>query len=519
MAGDVQEPSGRASWRASVVGLPAAVALSVASGVAYFAAFPGVGWWPLAFVALTPLLVACQGRSALAGAALGLLMGTVATFSGFGWLADTFSIHGGFSPVIAWGLLAVVSIFQGGRFAVFAAFSCALARKQWPAVPAAVAAFAVSEVAYPLIFPWFFGACLHDFPVMIQIADVGGPILVGLPLAITAAALASLTQPSRQRVVRASLLVGGAIALPVAYGLLVTPFVARDIDRAPRVRVGLVQGAIPMPPVTRATLEERFADQIARSRQLVADGADLLIWPESAFTWVLPENRPADVVRDTAAGSLGVPLLTGALLETSDSPPRLYNAAIMLDHHAQMTGRYDKQHLLPFGEYIPLGEQFPVLHRLSPASGRISRGDHAGPLPFEDKRISVLICYEDVLPEYARKLARSHRPHLLVNLTNDGWFGMSHEPAIHLALSKLRAVEHRRYLARATNTGPTGVVDPMGRVMARAPAFGPASVLADARWMHGWTLFGWWGNWPWYLLGAAGLAACFVTCPEGWRER
>lgn len=134
-------------------------------------------------------------------------------------------------------------------------------------------------------------------------------------------------------------------------------------------------------------------------------------------------------------------------------------------------------------------------------------------MPFEDKRITVLICYEDILPRFVASAVRHHQPHLLVNLTNDGWFGTSWEPEIHLALAKFRAVEHRRYLARATNTGQTALIDPVGRVAARAPAFVEASLVAEARWMHGWTLYEIWGDIPWYFVALASIVGLFWACP------
>jgi apolipoprotein N-acyltransferase len=510
--GSPQDGRANSSDGASSIRLRWAVALSAVSGALYFAAFPGVGGWPLAFVALAPLLAALRGRSPASGAALGLLSGTITTFLGFFWLLDTLRTYSGFPLAVCVSLLLLLSVLQGGRCALFAALSCALSRKRWPWLASVVAAFAVSETCYPLLFPWFLGASLHAQPLLIQSADLGGPVLVGLPLVVIAAVVARAFAPRSSRpATRYTLVIAGAtIALPAVYGMLVIPFVDRDVREAPAVRIGFVQGNIPMPPASAQTLYERFRDQVRRSRQLKAEGADLILWPESAFVSVLPEAAPADAISRTEAGSLGLPLLVGALLEHEGPPLKTFNAALMLDSDAKVLGRYDKQHLLPFGEYLPLGEQFPFLYRLSPASGRISPGSRAGPVPFEDKRITVLICYEDILPGFVVNAVRRHQPHLLVNLTNDGWFGRSWEPQVHLALAKFRAVEHRRYLARATNTGQTALIDPVGRVAARAPAFVEASLVAEARWMHGWTLYGMWGDIPWYLVALGSVVGLFV---------
>lgn len=492
-----------------------ALPLAFASGGLYFLAFPGVGWWPLGYVALAPMLVAIRRRRVAAGALLGLAGGTLTTFLGFFWLVDTIHIHGHFPWVVALLLHLILSVVQAGRFALFGALVCAIDGRRWPWLVAVSGAFVASEVAYPLLFPWFLGACLHAHPALLQTADVGGPVLVGLPMAITSALVATLFSPRGLRVPERSavLAAAAAILLPLIYGVLVLPFVDRAAAKAPRARIGLVQGNIPMPPATGEALHARFLSQIRSTQELTARGAELVFWPESSFVHVLSAEDPGGLLRRTEASSLDVPLLVGALVETAEESPRLYNSALMVDRHGKVQGRYDKQHLLPFGEYLPLGDRFPWLYRLSPGSGRISPGPHRGPVPFEDKRITVLVCYEDILPGFVNTAARHQQPHLLANLTNDGWFGESEAAGIHLALAKFRAVEHRRYLVRATNTGMTAVVDPVGRVVVQAPAWVEASLVGEVRWLHGWTLYGWWGDLPWYLVVMGALGCAWVPCP------
>ena len=498
-----------------------ALLLAIATGLLYFACFPGTGLWPLAFVALGPLLVALRHRGVVHGALLGLAAGTVATFLGFFWLVETIRTHGGFPWPASLAVVLVLSLMQGGRFALFAGLTCAISRRRWPWPLPVAGAFVTAEVAYPLLFPWYLGASLHRFPLLIQTADLGGPVLVGLPLALTSATVADAFRTGRPRMPeRPSLVVAAlAIALPVAYGAFMIPVVDHATRAAPTVRVGLVQGDVPMPPATAELLHQRFGKQVELTRRLAVAGADLVLWPESAFIHVLPASAPGEAAGRTEAANLGVPLLTGALVETDGAGSRVFNSALMIAPGASVRGRYDKQHRLPFGEYLPLGDSFPVLYRWSPGSGRIAKGDQSGPVPFEDKRITVLICYEDILPTFVRSSVKRHRPHLLANLTNDGWFGRSDAAVVHFALSKFRAVEHRRYLVRATNTGVTAIVDPVGREQGTVPAFAEGSLLGTVRWMHGWTLYGLWGDAPWYLVAVASLVGCWLGWPEGWRRR
>jgi len=307
--------------------------------------------------------------------------------------------------------------------------------------------------------------------------------------------------------------------LPMLYGIVAIPTVDRRNETAPVARVGLVQGVVPMPPVGSDVLHDRFVSQLAMSREVADRGADLVVWPESAFIHVLPTVAPGSAAGRTEAAVLDVPLLTGVLLESSGEPSRIFNSAMLLGPDSVVRGRYDKQYRLPFGEYIPFGERFPILYRWSPGSGRIAAGERSGPVPFEDKLITVLICYEDILPGFVRDAVEHHQSHLLVNLTNDGWFGRSAAAEVHFALSKFRAVEHRRYLVRATNTGVTAIVDPVGRVQDVAPLFEEGTVVGPVRWLHGRTVFGWMGNVPWYVVAVFSVGACWIGSPVRWLRR
>ena len=494
--------------------------LSLASGLLYFASFPSVGAWPVAFFALSPLLIAVRNVRIVGSALLGLASGTLATLLGFSWLIETVHLHGGFGRIASAAVVFGFCVLHGGRFASFAALTCAMYRKGWPWLFAVGAAFIASETAYPMLFPWYLGATLHRVPLLIQTADLGGPVLVGLPLALINAAVADIFRNGRPRMPdRAGRLTSAfAVSLPLIYGLYVIPIVERTTQAAPIARVGVVQGLVPMPPATSEALHERFTTQLELSHRLANAGAELVVWPESAFVHVLPAATPGSTASRTGAASLDVPLLTGVILETSTDPPRIFNSALMLSPRGDVRGRYDKQYRLPFGEYIPLGESFPKLYRWSPQSGRISAGERSGPVPFEDKLITVLICYEDILPGFVRDTVQGHRSHLLVNLTNDGWFGRSEAAKVHYALSKLRAVEHRRYLVRATNTGVSAIIDPVGREQGSVQPFQEGSLLGSVRWLHRGTLFGLVGNAPWNVAAVVALVACWVGPLFGRRQ-
>jgi apolipoprotein N-acyltransferase len=168
--------------------------------------------------------------------------------------------------------------------------------------------------------------------------------------------------------------------------------------------------------------------------------------------------------------------------------------------------------LVPFGEYIPFGEIFPSLYSLVPTSGRFQPGKNLEPLPLGKHLLSVNICYEDIFPGQVRSLMRSEHerriPDVLINLTNDSWYGKSTEPMEHLALASFRSIEHRRALVRSTNTGISAFVDPVGRIVTRSGIWTRETLVDRVPMMQGRTvyaLFGDWIGWICALLSLVGV--------------
>jgi apolipoprotein N-acyltransferase len=218
--------------------------------------------------------------------------------------------------------------------------------------------------------------------------------------------------------------------------------------------------------------------------------------------------------RDRFARRLGVPAIFGAVVFRVDPDrERWFNTAIATDAHGDVTGRYDKQFLLAFGEYLPFGDTFPILYKWSPHSGRFSAGTSLEPVTLkigdQEHKVSVLICYEDILPGFTNRAVSHADPELLVNITNDAWFGDTTEPWEHLALAQFRAIEHRRYLVRATNSGVSAIVDPVGRVTQHTKTFVEDSQLGVIHWLKSGTVYEMLGDGPWYLVTLGIVIASF----------
>jgi apolipoprotein N-acyltransferase len=485
-----------------------ATLLAATSGIMYFLAFPGVGLWPLSFAAFVPLLVAFEGRSSRECAWLAAFAGFAANLAGFCWLSETIHTFGGQSWLVAFALVALLAAYQAGRMGLFGWLYGRARVHQWPQWPVACCAFVASELAYPLLLPWNFSACVHGLPALCQSAEIGGPIAVGLTLLLPNLAIAEglLGTVRGRRISWRYMATGLAVPLvSAALGMVRIRQFETLVSAAPAVRVGLVQGnrdaAVSPTDRTRA-----LDTQIRLSMDLQAHGVDFIVWSEGAIAGILESSLPGALAAIHARG-IRSPLLAGATLFEGRTGAWLeHNSAVASDADGRVMGHYDKHRLLPFGESIPLGTMFPSLYERFSQGVRMVPGRSFDPIVLAGHRVAALICYEDALPSFVNEVANRARPEMLVNLTNDSWFG-SPEPWIHLALAQSRAIEHRRYLMRATQGGVTAVIDPMGRATVVAEAFRATAIEGRAHWMaSGPTGYELWGDLPWWAISACAIA-------------
>jgi apolipoprotein N-acyltransferase len=502
----------------AVQALPAKIAypLAFACGFLYFLAFPGIDVWPLSFVALAPLIVALRGQTPRRALGLGWLSGFTMTMFGFYWLLEMLRTFSGFGTALCLVFMAILCAYQAGRIAFCGWLYGRAEARGWPAAPVFALAFVTSELLFPLLFPWYYGATVHNAWVFAQIADLGGGYLVGLMLVAANLGLAELALARIHRKKADRRVLAVAVAAPLlalAYGYPRLRQMDARAAAAEPLKVGIVQGNM-------ALFDRKNALQVHTDRtvELRRQGVDLVIWSEGASGRSNREGDGYPEVRRAITNRLGVPTIVGTLLSRPDGKRyRHFNTALLAEKDGSIVGRYDKQFLLAFGEYIPFGDTFPQLYDVSQNSSHFSSGTSLEPLVWGAHRISALICYEDILPGFVNGMIRKADPDLIVNLTNDAWFGDSTEPWIHLALAKMRAIEHRRYLIRATNSGVSAIVDPVGRVAHHGGTFREESLIGVVKWMRASTLYELLGDWPYYLCAAAIFAMAFLRREQVFR--
>ena len=483
-------------------------------GLAVFASglhilgWAGVGAWPFALVCMAPLWASLElglSRTWRHTLATGWVYGALSYTGGYYWLVEFLEVFSGYGSIASFLFFSAFCVYLGFDYALYALAYRALRKRGWPTTAVAIPILLLMEWAYPALFPSYLANSVHMLTLPIQIADLGGPLLVTALMALVNLAFYE-TWRWRRAVRDAPRGVWGftlaAVIATLAYGTIRVEQIEARMAEAPVLRVGIVQVNMGIFE-KRAEAAEGHRRHLEQSRELERQGElDLIVWPESAYVGTLPRELPWYGHR--IRGDLTTPLLFGGVsAEVVDGEREVYNTVFAMDADGIVRSSYDKTYLLMFGEYLPLGDTFPILYELSPNSGRFTPGSHVRAVRLGPWRISTPVCYEDILARFTRKMVRETKPHILVNLTNDAWFGDTDEPRIHLLLSQYRAIEHRRYLVRSTNSGVSAVVDPLGRVVAKTGVLTRENLRVEVHMLDQDTIYTSLGDWPGWLSLAA----------------
>ena len=514
-------------------GVPALAALASAGLLA--AAMPGrVGWWPLLFVGLAPLLLlvlhAHPGRSLLVGFLFGLVYHLALLY----WIVIVLNRYGGLPLGLAVPALVLLAAYMA-CFPAICCFAVGLVVSAQPdrsrsaaaLVWAAPAAWVGCEYLRSVLFtgfPWMdLGYGLFAQPILIQAADLGGHHLLSFALVLSnGLATAGLDRlrhrSSLSRQTRWPLLAAAAVLLAIGgYSFARQQTVDAALASARQARVAVVQGNIDQSVKWSQSNKVATVNTYLRlSRQMTREGAvDLVVWPETALPFY-PQQDPLVSRLDDFATAEATWLLTGAPLftitpgENGAGQEQYWNGALLLGPGGRIGGEYAKQHLVPFGEYVPLRRWLPFLQPLVVNIGDFSAGAGQKPLALGAMRLGVLICYESIFPDIARESV-GQGANLLVNITNDAWYGRSSAPWQSMAMAVLRAVENRRALVRAANTGISGFVDPLGRITARTELFVETAQAASTPLLELNTVFGQGGHWFGLACAGCALLAAIVS--------
>jgi apolipoprotein N-acyltransferase len=515
------------------------IVLSWIGAVLLTLAFPkaGLGW--LAWVALVPLMLSIRQVRPKAGFFLGFSFGMVHNLGLVYWVVFTMHQYGNIPVSEAVGLLALLA----GYLSLFpAAFTAALAWLR-PAPGQLAVIGPALWVGLELIrnrlltgFPWeLLGYSQYKHLPLIQVADLFG--VFGLSGVIVffncVLALMILTWlelpwqdliPSRKTTIRAVLALVAVLTGSVIYGHRRMQSIDQAAASAKQMRVAVIQGNIDQAQKWDPRFQVLTTVKYRRlSLEPAAKDADLIIWPETATPFYFMDNPVlTDMVVEGIQAShahfiIGSP-------SYADGPGQLvyHNSAYLISPQGKPQGKYDKVHLVPFGEYVPLKRFLPFIDKLVAQVGDFKPGRQGDTLGWDGCRAGLLICYESIFPELARAAVRNGAD-LLVNITNDAWFGRTSAASQNFSMAVFRAAENRRYLARAANTGISGFIDANGRILEATDLFKDAVTTQTVALLKLQSFYTRWGDWPLGIL-TLGLAVLFIrrrinprAASNGWR--
>jgi apolipoprotein N-acyltransferase len=492
------------------------LAFALTSGALLTLSFPNLdqGW--LAWIALVPLLLALREARWQTGFWLGFATGLVHHLGLIYWTAHSMHTYGG----LPW-LHSLIILF------LFCAFLAL-----FPALYAAGLNFAkagpgLTQIVSPLLwtaleyvrtwlftgFPWeLLGTSQYDHIWTVQSADIFGvyglsALIVWFNTVLTLLLLHWLGKrwqnhglPRNSAVVSAVALVL-VLAAIIGYGVIRIGSVEQAVSRAKKASVAVVQGNIDQSIKWDTRFQMLTTVKYNKmSRAASAEPTDLIIWPETATPFFFMHNKIlSDIILENIRSGAAHFIIGSPAFANARNQSVYYNSAFLITPQGTSAGRYDKVHLVPFGEYVPIKRWLPFIDKLVAQVGDFKRGKSGNTLNWMDHRIGMQICYEIIFPALSRHMVQNGA-HLLVNITNDAWFGRTGAPYQHFSMAVLRAVENRRYLARSANTGISGFIDPCGRIMQSTQLNTEATATETLALLSIRSLYSRWGDWPLAML-------------------
>ena len=479
--------------------------LALIAGAAAPLALAPFDLWPLALFSIAVLYFSMRALTPKQAAMRGWFYGVGLFAAGISWVYVSIHDYGAASPALA---VLLTAIFVAGLALFYALLGALWARwlrhNDSPLIDSVT--FAALWVALEILrgwiltgFPWLYAGYSQLSGPLAGLAPLGGVWLISFVLVLTSALIVNL---NKLRVKRAGYIAGLIFMLgPWLLSMLLIdhPWTEKKSDALSVAAIqGNVEQSLKWDP---AQINAQLA--LYRDLSFSAKPVDILVWPETAIPVLKDQAQGYINVMAQFAQSRDSALITGVPLREANEhgQMRYYNALASI---GEGQGTYLKQKLVPFGEYVPLQELLRGLIAFFdlPMSDFARGPDEQAPLLAKGYRIAPFICYEVVYPEFAASQAA--QSDILLTVSNDAWFGSSIGPLQHLQMAQMRALEAGRWMIRATNTGISVIIDPMGRIQAALPQFEQGVLYGEVYAMQGLTPYLRFGSWPLVVV----LALC-----------
>jgi apolipoprotein N-acyltransferase len=454
--------------------------LASISGVLLFLGFPQFNLYPLSWIALAPLLIALRDKNAMSSFHLGLLTGFIYFVGTIYWVYHSMHFYGGLPLLLSILLMLLLSFSQALYTSLFAVLFGFLAKKpKLPAVLSAPLLWVTLEYirTYTIFsFPWSsLGYSQYKFLSFIQIADITGIYGISFLVAASSGIIYDVIvylsgKRGRSVTFRWHQTLGICMfVLVIILSLYYGREKLKESKQGASFRASVIQSNIDQGKKWDLKFQQEVIDTHKRlSIKALQDSPDIIIWPESAVPFIF--NYDKTLAKETVAfqRQLGTYLLFGSVMAKDKS--KLSNSAVLLSPEGDTVSVYDKMHLVPYGEYVPLKDLFPFVSKMVTAIGDFAPGQETTVMKTTFARIGNLICYEIIFPGLVRKFV-DKGANVLVTITNDAWFGRTFAPYQHFSMAVFRAIENRVPVVRAANTGISGFIDSKGRILNKSNIF------------------------------------------------
>jgi len=457
------------------------IALAILSGLLLTGSFPNVNFSWLAWFAFVPLLISLRNLSFKKSFFLGFVTGVTHYITLVYWLIYTMRTYGHLPWYLCVVVLLLFCAYLALYFAVFSAAASRLLAKPsvlFLMIPVFWVGLEYIRSFFLSGFPWeLIGYSQFNTLHILQISDIFGVYGVSFLVALSNATIfigfLYLTGLNWQGAKITKKLALFSISVFVfifilawSYGSLRIESIDRLVAQSDSKRVAIVQGNIKQSEKwDKAFQLETIKKYTDLSHLAKKQKADLVVWPETAAPFYFLKDKPLSEMVIQGIADIPADFVIGSpCYERRNKRLEYYNSAYLIGSSGNVFGRYDKTHLVPFGEYIPLKRWLPFLGKIVEHVGDFRPGKKGNTLQWNNHKLGFLICYEIVFPDLSRAMAKNQAA-LLINITNDAWYGRTSAPYQHFSLAVFRAVENRRALVRSANTGISGFIDPVGRVV------------------------------------------------------
>lgn len=461
------------------------IILSILSGMLLIAGFPPFDLYLLAWVALVPLLISLWEKEAKVSFILGTITGFIYFIGTIYWVFNSMYNYGHLSAILSGVILIILSLYLAAYIGLFAVvFNSLSDRSRIPSIVIAPVLWVTLEVIRTYAFtgfPWsMLGYTQYKFLTLIQISDITGIYGISFLVAAVNGVVFDVAFNGPRRVNKMPLFPEKPItASVVACIILILLTLGYGIWRLNKdikgrtIRASVIQGNIDQVVKWDSQHKEEILNTYERmSLSASAEAPDIIVWPESSLPFIYDYEDEPITAFHAFQRDLHTSLLFGGVIAKKDKDGNtLYsNSALLLSSEGKLLSTYDKIHLVPYGEYIPLKKLFPFINKLTAGAGDFMPGKEPVVMKTSFASIGNLICYEIIFPGLVRKFV-NHGADLLITITNDAWFGRTSAPYQHFSMAVFRAIENRVPVVRAANTGISGFIDSKGRIKRKSDIF------------------------------------------------